>query len=382
MSAPQNFNTCAEPARTRARRVIRSIAGALRTHYPGFALGLPLQRNTVPVFLYHDVDAERFARDLEFLRRNRYRTLSLPEFMAASVSKSGPPQRSVLLTFDDARLNFYDTALPVLRTFEARATLFVPSYWMSGSADREVERFMSWEQVRTSAQSGLVDVQSHGHRHALVFTSGRLLDFANPRTLARFDIYDWPMRNTATGDALGRPPLGTPIYDATPLLSAERRFLEDPGLCAACADLVTRLGGADYFQRPDWAVALRRLLSSGRGPPGRWLDAESFESLLASEFEHCRDLFQHHLGHSPQFLAYPWMLGSDRSLRIAKRFGLRAVFGVALDFGRAARGLPVPAFGRHKADWLPLLPGTGRSSFLAIAAGKVAGIAGTQHLAH
>ena len=385
--APQsNYNTCAEPVLTRVRRTVRSIGGALRTHYPAFALGLPLRRDALPVFVYHDVEPERFTQDLEFLHRNHYRTLSLDEFMAAGASKSGRVGRAVLLTFDDARRNFHDVALPVLRKFDARATLFVPSYWMSAaqSLPPDTEQFMTWEQVRASAQSGLVDVQSHGHRHALVFTSDQLLDFANPRTLARYDIYDWPMRNTATGDALGRPPLGTPLYAATPLLSAKGRFLEDPELAAACAELVARSGGPDFFRRPGWAQPLRALVRAASGrSAGRYLLPPAVESLLASEFEQCRYLFQRHLGMTPEFFAYPWMMGSDLSLEIARRFGLRAVFGVALDYARAGDPrLPVRAFGRFKADWLPLLPGAGRSSFLSVAAAKIAGIPGTQHLVH
>jgi hypothetical protein len=75
-------------------------------------------------------------------------------------------------------------------------------------------------------------------------------------------------------------------------------------------------------------------------------------------------------------------MGSPQSLQLAQRFGLRGVFGVALDYGRARTTLPVRAFGRLKADWLRLLPGSGRSSFLRIAVSKVMGISRTQHLAH
>src|SRR6185437_4534888 len=177
---------------------------ALRTHYPAFVVGLPLPPGAVPVFVYHDVDPAQFAEDLEFLRRNRYRTLSLAEFAAESSRKAGA--RGVLLTFDDARSNFLDAALPVLREFNAHATLFAPSHWMSApacSANRE--QFMSWEQLRQAARSGLVDVQSHAHRHALIFTSARVLEFASPHTLAHYDIYDWPMRNGTAGEELGRP---------------------------------------------------------------------------------------------------------------------------------------------------------------------------------
>ena len=46
--------------------------------------GLPLPPGELPVFVYHDVDPAQFAGDLEFLRRNRYRTLSLGEFATAA----------------------------------------------------------------------------------------------------------------------------------------------------------------------------------------------------------------------------------------------------------------------------------------------------------
>jgi peptidoglycan/xylan/chitin deacetylase (PgdA/CDA1 family) len=369
-----------ELAFTRARRTARSVLGALRTHYPGFVVGLALPRGEIPVFVYHDVDPAQFAGDLEFLRRNRYRTLSLAEF--ATATERGIGDRGVLLTFDDARLNFYSSALPVLREFNARATLFAPSYWMSappGATDRE--RFMSWEQLREAARSGLVDVQSHAHRHALVFTAARVLEFANPQTLAHYDIYDWPMRNGSSGEQLGRPALGTPIYAATPLLSARRRFIEDPAVTGACVDAVARLGGPAFFARRDWLSHLRRVHSLA-GTPGRWADEASVSALVASEFEQSRELFLCQMGYSPQYLAYPWMLGSPWSLELARRFGLRGVFGVALDFRRARGRLPVRAFGRIKSDWLRLLPGSGRSSFLSIATGKVTGISRTQHLAH
>ncbi len=352
----------------------------MRTHYPGFLVGLPLPRGTVPVFVYHEVDPDQFAGDLEFLRRNGYRTLSLAEFVAAADRKSGRSGRGVLLTFDDARQNFYDTALPVLQEFNARATLFAPTYWMNGpTPDRE--RFMSWQQLSDSVATGLVDVESHAHRHALVFASPRLLDFANPRTLSHYDIYDWPMRNSSADGELGRPPLGYPIYTAVPLLSASRRFIEDRYVSRSCVDWVARCGGERFFERPDWQAALRKL-HSARGTPGHYAKESELQALVSSEFEQSLQLFRHHLGYSPQYLAYPWMMGSPLSLRLARYFGLRGVFGVALDYRRARTRLPVRAFGRLKADWLRLLPGSGRSSFLSIAAGKVAGISRTQHLAH
>ncbi len=192
------------------------------------------------------------------------------------------------------------------------------------------------------------------------------------------------MRNGRSGEELGRPPLGAPIYGACPLLSAERRFIEDPDVTAACTERVAHLGGPDFFARPDAAAMLRRLHASrSSANPGRFADPAEMRALVTSELEQSRDLFRRFMGYAPRFLAYPWMMGSQLSLELARDFGFRCIFGVALDYARARRpNLPVRAFGRLKADWLRLLPGSGRSSFLKIAAGKIAGISATRHLAH
>jgi peptidoglycan/xylan/chitin deacetylase (PgdA/CDA1 family) len=367
-----------------ARRALRGAGNVLRTRYPLFLLGLPLPRHEIPVFVYHDVEPEAFCRELEFLRTNGYRTVGLEEFSAAAERKTSGSERRVLLTFDDARSSFYEVALPALRTFDARATLFVPSYWMQPPDITGSRLFMSWQQVRECAESGHVDVQSHAHRHALVATSNQLIGFATPDLVARYDLYDWPMRNTATGERLGSPALGTPVYRAAPLLSAAGRFLESPGLTLACTGLVSESGGPAFFELSDWAHRLGRLYHSRcRVLQGEFASATEFSALVSSEFELARAEFTAHLGYAPTSIAYPWMLGSPLSLQLARRAGFRNAFGVALDYRRARRGeLPLQAFGRLRSDWLPLLPGRGRASFLSIAARKIASFYGSQPLAH
>ncbi len=367
-----------------AIRTLRGARNVLRTRYPLFLLGLPLSRGEIPVFIYHDVQPGGFARDLQFLRDNGYRAISLDEFLAARQRKSGGREKRVLLTFDDARRSFYDVALPVLRTFDARATLFVPSWWMKPPEVTGSTAFMTWEQVRACAESGHVDIQSHAHRHALVATSNQLVGFASPSLIARYDVYDWPMRHTATGERLGPPPPGAPIYRAAPLLSAKRRFLESPGLTTACTQLVAESGGEAFFTLSDWAKRLHRLYRARSGVlRGEFMPAPELTRLVSSELELAREAFRAQLGYPPTSLAYPWLLGSRQSLELARRYGFQNAFGVALDYRRARRGrLPLPAFGRLRSEWLPLLPGRGRSSFLSIAARKLARFSGSQPLAH
>ena len=128
MSPTPRHSSIPEPWRFRAPRAGRSIVDALRTHYPRYLFGLSPAADEIPVFHFHDVEADSFARQLDYLRVNGYRTLSLEEFLASNSRKSGPGgRRQVLLTFDDARLSFYLNALPLLRATRSHATLFAPT---------------------------------------------------------------------------------------------------------------------------------------------------------------------------------------------------------------------------------------------------------------
>src|SRR5690606_23498346 len=310
-------------------------------------------------------------------------TLALDEYLDAR-ARGLRLGRAVLLTFDDARQSFWHVVLPLLRTFDARATLFVPTYWMAPPAPPAADLFMSWEQVRACAESGRVDVESHAHRHALVPVSDRLADFAHPEALARFDVYDWPMRVIGGAEELGRPALGTPVYRAAPLLSAERRYVESEDATLACREHVASAGGADYFAAPDWRRRLTAHFRRQARGAGRFVSDTELRALVASELELSRERFREHLGRVPACFAYPWRLGSRFSLETAKRFGLRAAFGVALDFGaeRRRRHLPIPVYGRLKSDWLQFMPGKGRRGIVQAVGRKIAGLRDVHHLAH
>ena len=362
----------------------------LRTRYPPFLFGLHRRRPLSPVFVYHEVDPKQFEADLRFLSDNRYRTLTPGEFLASD----GRVPSAVLLTFDDARRNFWDVAFPLLQQFGARATVFVPTYWIAagdGTDACDPERpgaagmFMNWEQLRACVYSGLVDVQAHGHRHALVHTSSRLVGFASPELAARHHIYDWPMRWEDGRDRSGVPPLGTPVCEAEPLLSARFRVVADERVARACRDLVAASGGDAFFRQVGAVGLLRQAYADAihSGSPPRRVEGPEFEVLVRAEFERSRELLQEQLGRAPEFFAYPWMLGSDLSLGVAADVGIRAVFGVGFDFRRARRlSGPLVAFGRLKGDWLRFLPGRGRLQLREVVPEKLRAFLQSQHLAH
>lgn len=361
-------------------RAARTLTGPLRTRYPGFLFGLPLPRDEVPIFNYHEVTREELEPDLEYLRDNGYVTLGLDEFMRATREKRRP-RRCVLLTFDDAWSSFWTVALPLLRRYQMRAVLFAPTHWMSDAGPDGL--FMDWAQLRDSVASGLVDVQSHAHRHALVYTGAQVADFATPITLGRYHFFDWPMRHNYGNYELGPPAPGTPFYRATPLLSAHRRYVENAEVNRLCREFVKERGEA-FFAQADAGAQLREYyVRVAADRPGRWASEQELERERVTEFDRSRELFRAELGFTPRYFAFPWMLGNDRSLQLAKGAGMLAAFGVGVDF-RAARkrGLPLPVFGRLKGDWLRCLPGKGRMHALPVLAGRLRRVASLHHLTH
>jgi len=389
IDTPLPHRTAPEPLRFRSARLARGALGLLRTCYPRFLWGFSPSGGEIPVYIFHEVESEAFRRQLERLRAGGYRTLSLDEFLCLAARKSGSsPRRCVLLTFDDARANFHHDALPALRATGAHATLFVPTLWVSAQRPAAAERFMSWSQLRECLGSGLVDIGSHAHRHALVYDGERLTGFATPANLQRHDIYDWPVRHGDGGDIIGRPAAGTPVYRAAPLLAARGRYLESTAAREACVALVERAGAAEFFARPDcYARLLRVHAERAAAHPGRFLPEEEFQALVVSEFELSRAAFEANLGFAPTTFAYPWSVGSPLSLRLARRFGIRWCFGGAVDY-RLSRALAragdgsLRVFGRVRGDWLEVLPGGGRARVLPVLARKLCGFARQQHLAH
>lgn len=365
------------------RRVARTLGRVAETSYPRFALGLPPGPTQIPVFLYHSVTPGELTADLQYLLNNGYQALRLAEFFA--LASQGAGAKAVLLTFDDARRNFFEVALPVLRDHGVPATLLVPTLWATRGSSPTAPGdggFMTWDQIRAVSASGLIDVECHGHRHALVPVSDRLVGYATPQALQRYDIFDWPMRHQDGAEHFGLPPLGTPIYRAAPLLGADHSLIEDEGAMQRCTAEVASGGGAAFFEQPHWRKRLSEVYAAAPRRP-RPLDPAAHRELIASEFAQARATFLHELGRAPRFFAYPWRLGSDASLALARDFGFAAVFGVALDVRRVRHNAPpLPAFCRFKADWLRSLPGRGRQRLIDVVRTKMVNFATTQHLAH
>lgn len=99
-------------------------------------------------------------RDLDWLHANGYETI-LPRELAAGVRDDGSalPKKVVLLTFDDGYTSNYTLAFPILKEYGAKATVSLITAYIDGGKPG----FLSWEQCREMAESGLVEFASHTH---------------------------------------------------------------------------------------------------------------------------------------------------------------------------------------------------------------------------
>lgn len=103
------------------------------------------------------------------LRRREF----LPVLAAASASAADTiPEKTVVLTFDDAVKSHRTFVGPLLKELGLRATFFVTHRWMADAAN-----FMTWADIAELHQMGF-EIGNHSWTHA---------DFSSPRAAARLE---------------------------------------------------------------------------------------------------------------------------------------------------------------------------------------------------
>ena len=111
-----------------------------------------------------DVSQHIFVKQLEYIKTHGYEVISPDDIRAARRGSKSLPPKSVLLTFDDAYLSFYDFVFPVLKLYKYPAVLSVVTSWIGKKPDYvKNKELMSWKQIEEVAQSELVYIASHTH---------------------------------------------------------------------------------------------------------------------------------------------------------------------------------------------------------------------------
>jgi peptidoglycan/xylan/chitin deacetylase (PgdA/CDA1 family) len=358
--------------------------------YPPFVTGGELARGDIPIFVFHGAEPESFSRRIAHLADNGYVTLSADEYADVIRERRAPPDRAVVLTFDDGRGSVWSVAAPQLRRHGMKAVVFlvpgrIPSRpgppgptWEDVEAGRAgaaaVRRredgdgaLLSWEEIEALGRTGLFDFQSHTLLHARVHTGPHLAGFVNPRSRRGYDAFDQPLLRDGDRDLVGEDaPLGAPLLRSAPRTSEALRFFEDPGLRTACVAEVEALGGEGFFARSDWEVRLRRLFGRVH-VRGRVETGAEREEAVRRELAESRRLIEARTGRPVVHLCYPWHAAGPTAVRLAAATGYETAFGGKVPGVPITRpGGDLRSVARIGEDYVELLPGRGRATLAEV----------------
>ena len=106
----------------------------------------------------YNVPPKDFKEQLEYLQREGYTTITMQEFMRAKKGKFELPNKPIILTFDDGYKNCYTKMLPILETYNMKATL----YMIVNEIGKE--NYLTWNELRDMQERG-VEIGSHTANH-------------------------------------------------------------------------------------------------------------------------------------------------------------------------------------------------------------------------
>jgi peptidoglycan/xylan/chitin deacetylase (PgdA/CDA1 family) len=136
------------------------LVGIADAERPGYVTVLLYHRFGESKYPTTNISPEKFREQLQYLRDEQYRVLSMDEFRTLLENKEPFPQKSVLITIDDAYRSIYENAFPLLMEFAYPFTLFANTSPLYSSSSG----FMTWEMLEEMRAAG-VTIGNHSHFH-------------------------------------------------------------------------------------------------------------------------------------------------------------------------------------------------------------------------
>ncbi len=102
---------------------------------------------------------KNFEEHVRYLVKN-YKIISLAEFAKCVTSKKNPPENSVVITFDDGYKDNFTNAYPVLKKYNAHATIFLITGLIGSKG------FLTWDEIKKMV--GVVDFGAHTVEHHIL----------------------------------------------------------------------------------------------------------------------------------------------------------------------------------------------------------------------
>jgi peptidoglycan/xylan/chitin deacetylase (PgdA/CDA1 family) len=149
--------TCAVGARHTTLRTARASSGRISVLVYHAICDL----DGDPVLADHSVPPKRFAEQLDVLKQRGWSFVDLDTVLAALDGSDGKlPDRSLLVTFDDAYVDLRDEACPILEQREIPAVAFAVAGQLGGTNEWDIEH--GAEELNLLCPDGLKDVAERG----------------------------------------------------------------------------------------------------------------------------------------------------------------------------------------------------------------------------
>ncbi len=273
---------------------------------------------------------EMFEGYLRWLTRRGFTTITLFDLHAHLADGAPLPRKPIALTFDDGYLDNWVHAVPLLKKYGHRGTVFVPSdfvqpgetprptiedVWAGRIPEDRLEAFgyMNRAELRACAASGALDVQSHGRTHTWLPVSEEVVDFVRPGLPMRHLRPWWwnahPERKPFWFHEISPAglPFGAPVYRNRLALAAPATT-PDPGLAERLTAYVAARGGEAFFEQGGWREALLGEVAAyraARPAAARPESPEAFEARLREELATSRATLEAITGRPVRFMCWP-----------------------------------------------------------------------------
>lgn len=134
-------------------------------------------KDTLKVLTFHSVEEseeyneyvispDKFEEIIKKLSDGGFKFLSMRDVKSA-VETGEIQKKSVLITFDDGYADNYSVVLPILKKYNARATVFVIGSKVG------LDGYLTWDNIKEMARSGCFDIESHTFNLHDLFMGGK-----------------------------------------------------------------------------------------------------------------------------------------------------------------------------------------------------------------
>ncbi len=134
----------------------------------------------VPILMYHyignnpnpadhardilSVTPDKFEAQMKYLSDNGFQTITFDTLYPSLTQNQPLPPKPIILTFDDAYVDFYFNAYPILLKYNLLSTVFVPTNLVGKPA------YMNWDQITQLNSTGRVNFLAHSQNHSYLTT--------------------------------------------------------------------------------------------------------------------------------------------------------------------------------------------------------------------